>query len=265
MKAAWLTDIHLNFLKHNQVDDFFRVLSKESVDCFFMSGDMGEADSIVDYLKQAESILERPIYFVLGNHDFYNGSIKKVRSIVSDLAEASDKLVWLNRVEYVSLTEETALAGHDSWADGRLGDYFGSTVELNDFYLIDELRLTNRTERIKAMKELSDEAAEHFMKVLPQALRKHRRIVLLTHVPPFKEACWHQGKTSGDDWLPFFSCRVVGDVLRDVMEQHPSCEMTVYCGHTHSSGQCQILPNLEIFTGKAKYGSPKVQSVIEAE
>lgn len=39
MNAAWLTDIHLNFLEHNRVDDFLRALSKESVDCFFMSRD----------------------------------------------------------------------------------------------------------------------------------------------------------------------------------------------------------------------------------
>lgn len=263
MKAAWLTDIHLNFLKHNQIERFLRKLSKEPVDCFFMSGDIGEADTIIDYLKQAESILARPFYFVLGNHDFYKGSIKKVRARVSGLVETSDKLIWLNQVEYMPLTEETVLIGHDSWADGRLGDYFGSTVELNDFYLIEELRLADRTERVKAMKTLADEAAEHFIKVLPKALKDHRQVIVLTHVPPFKEACWHQGKISEDDWLPFFSCKVVGDILRDIMEQHPSCEMTVYCGHTHSSGQCQILPNLKVFTGKAQYGSPRIQSIIE--
>ena len=263
MKAAWLTDIHLNFLKNNQIDDFLRVLSKEPAECFFMSGDIGEADTILQYLKQADSILDRPFYFVLGNHDFYKGSIKKVRSSVSRFIKSSDKLIWLNQVEYINLTEETALVGHDSWADGRFGDYFGSTVELSDFYWIEELRLANKTERIKAMKKLADEAAEHFIKVLPQALKDHRHVIVLTHVPPFKEACWHQGRISEDDWLPLFSCKVVGDVLRDVMEQHPSCEMTVYCGHTHSSGQCQILPNLKVFTGEAKYGSPKIQSIIE--
>lgn len=263
MKAAWLTDIHLNFCGQDQIVEFFRASSREPLDCLFMSGDIGEADTIIHYLKQADSILKRPFYFVLGNHDFYKGSIKKVRSTVSDLIETSDKLIWLNQVEHIILTEETVLVGHDSWADGRFGDYFGSTVELNDFYWIDELRLTNKTERIKAMKELADEAAEHFIKVLPRVLKNYQHVIVLTHVPPFKEACWHKGQTSGDDWLPFFSCKVVGDVLRDVMEQHPSCEMTVYCGHTHSSGRCQILPNLKVFTGEAEYGSPKIQSIIE--
>lgn len=263
MKAAWLTDVHLNFLKQNQIDDFFRKLSKEPVDCFFMSGDIGEADTVVNYLKLADSILKRPVYFVLGNHDFYTGSFKKVWSDVSDLTKASENLIWLNKVEHIPLTKETALVGHDSWADGRFGDYHWSDVELNDFRLIDELRLWDRAERLKAMQELADGAANHFTEVLPKALKSHRRIIVVTHVPPFKEATWHQGKTSDDEWLPFFSCKVVGDVLKDVMGQHPSCEMTVLCGHCHSSGQCQILPNLKVATGGAEYGAPKIQSIVD--
>jgi len=115
------------------------------------------------------------------------------------------------------------------------------------------------------MKKLADHAANHFIKVLPQALKDHQRVIVLTHVPPFKEATWHQGKISEDDWLPFFSCKVVGDVLKDVMEQHPSGEMTVYCGHCHSSGQCQVLPNLKVITGGAEYGLPKIQSIFEVK
>lgn len=120
MKAAWLSDIHLNFLGRDKINNFIRTLSKESADCFLISGDIGEADSIIDYLKLMEAVLDKPVYFVLGNHDFYGGSIKAVREMISHFIKASQKLVWLNEVEYVSLTNETALVGHDSWADGRL-------------------------------------------------------------------------------------------------------------------------------------------------
>ena len=265
MKAAWLTDIHLNFLKFNQCEDFLKRLSEEKVDCFLISGDIGEADSIIPFLQRIELAVERPVYFVMGNHDFYGGSIKDVRSSVSDFMKTSDKLIWLNEVKYVGLTKETALIGHDSWADGRLGDFYSSSVELNDFRLIKELKLWDRTERIKAMQKLADEATEHFSEVLPQVLKTYRHVIVLTHVPPFKEATWHQGQTSGDEWLPFFSCKAVGDVLKKTMEQHPSCEMTVLCGHTHSSGECQILTNLKVFTGKAKYGDPEIQKIIEID
>ena len=97
--------------------------------------------------------------------------------------------------------------------------------------------------------------------VLPLALAAHEHVVLLTHVPPFREACWHLGRTSDDDWLPFFTCHAVGEVIRDCLRQHPERRLTVLCGHTHSAGNCRPAENLEVFTGSAEYGSPIVQQV----
>jgi hypothetical protein len=82
-------------------------------------------------------------------------------------------------------------------------------------------------------------------------------------VPPFRESCWHKGKISDDDWLPHFACKAVGDVLLNAMRQWPDRQMTVLCGHTHSSGEALILPNLKVFTGAAEYGRPIVQTVLE--
>ena len=262
MKAFWLTDIHLNFLKPKQLDAFLQSLSRETADCFLVSGDIGEADSLVGYLEEMTAILKRPIYFVLGNHDYYGGWIEEVRARIAAL-QKQENLIWLNKVDYIGLSKETVLVGHDSWADGRLGDFEGSSVELNDFHFIDELKLWDRSDRIKAMQELADQAAEHLKRVLPMALKDHSHVIVLNHVPPFKEACWHEGKLSGDDWLPFFSCQVVGDVLKDVMEKHPAAKMTVLCGHTHGAGKCQVLPNLKVVTGSAEYGFPQIQQVLE--
>lgn len=263
MKAVWLTDIHLNFLKQKQLDAFLKALSGELVDCFFISGDIAEADSVVKYLKRMSAALKRPIYFVLGNHDYYGSSIAEVRARISDQTQKQSGLIWLNKVDYISLTKETALVGHDSWADGRLGDFAWSSVDLNDFRCIDELKLWDRAERVKAMQGLANEAAEHLQRALPMALKDHRHVIVLNHVPPFKEACWHQGQPSGDDWLPFFSCKAVGDVLQDTMERYPDAAMTVLCGHTHSAGECQILPNLKVITGCAEYGATQVQQIME--
>ena len=41
--------------------------------------------------------------------------------------------------------------------------------------------------------------------------------------------------------------------------------MTVLCGHTHGSGEAQILPNLRVLTGGAVCGKPWVQRVLEIE
>jgi hypothetical protein len=90
-------------------------------------------------------------------------------------------------------------------------------------------------------------------------------VIVLTHVPPFRESCWYQGHVSNDEWLPFFACQAVGDALREIMTSRPHCRLTVYCGHTHNSGTAQVLPNLLVFTGAAEYGVPALSGVLEIE
>jgi hypothetical protein len=39
--------------------------------------------------------------------------------------------------------------------------------------------------------------------------------------------------------------------------------MTVLCGHTHSGGEAELLPNLRVLTGVARYGNPVIQRVLK--
>jgi hypothetical protein len=89
--------------------------------------------------------------------------------------------------------------------------------------------------------------------------------VLLTHVPPLREACWHQGHLSDDEWSPHFTCLAVGNAILQIMPQWPDRKLTVLCGHTHSGGRCRPLDNVEILTGEAKYGEPKIQRIWQFE
>ena len=104
----------------------------------------------------------------------------------------------------VGLTVETGLIGHDGWADGRFGDYAGSDVLLNDYVLIEELATSRPRPRLERLHALGDAAAERFRCAFPRQSAVPACIAL-THVPPFREACWHQGQISDDAWLPHFA------------------------------------------------------------
>ncbi len=78
MRLAWLTDIHLNFLDSAKRPQFLETVA-ERADTVAISGDIGESINIIQFLNEMEAILRRPIYFVLGNHDFCRGSIGKTR------------------------------------------------------------------------------------------------------------------------------------------------------------------------------------------
>jgi Icc protein len=263
MKLAWLTDIHLNFLPQAEIGEFIRRLSESPVDGLLLSGDIGEADDVAIHLNAIDIAFQRPVYFVLGNHDFYRGSIAGVRAKVQALCAVCPNLHWLPDAGVVPLTETTCLVGHDGWGDGRLGNYWGSPIELNDWVLIEEFTRFGKQARFSKLNELGDEAAGHLRKILPGALAGYRNVIVNIHVPPFREACWHGGRISDDYWLPHFTCKAVGDVLVEAMKAHPEKQMTVYCGHTHGAGEAEFLPNLRVSTGGAQYGSPQIQREIE--
>ena len=198
----------------------------------------------------------------LGNHDFYHGSIATVRNEVADVASRSQHLVYLTRAGVVEITPTTCLVGHDGWSDGRLGDFFGSTIQLNDYILIDELKGLDRSDLLARLNALGDEAAEHLRRTLADAMASYSQIVVVTHVPPFREACWHRRRVSDDDGLPHFSCKATGEAIHEAARAWPDRMITVLCGHTHGSGEVQILDNLAVITAEAEYGSPIVQRTI---
>lgn len=262
--VAWATDIHLDWVDTSRRCEFFGAIRAAAPDVLVLSGDIAEGANSPLYLEEMAREFQRPIYFVLGNHDFYGSSLARVRRQITALAAERPLLCYLSAAGVMELTPQTAIIGHEGWGDARLGDYQNSRVFLNDFVAIQELAAVYRDR--KAFRELlgalGDEAAQHVAVNLAEALKRYRQVLLVTHVPPFREAAWYNGSLSNDDWLPYFSCQAVGDVLRQVMRQHPQQQLLVLCGHTHGGGEAQILPNLRVLTGGAEGTGPVVQQVI---
>jgi hypothetical protein len=73
------------------------------------------------------------------------------------------------------------------------------------------------------------------------------------------------GRNTDDEFLPHFACKATGGVLREFAETNPEALFEVYCGHTHSGGFAEILPNLHVYTAGAEYGSPRIERLIEVE
>jgi 3',5'-cyclic-AMP phosphodiesterase len=268
MRVAWMTDLHLNFLEPKD-RLWFMETARDQADAFAISGDMAEYPGIIDVLTEMEQVWQKPVYFVLGNHDFYRGSIRRTRADVAELAAQRRFLIYLTATGVVELSPQTALVGHDGWADARLGDFDGSDVVLNDYFLIDELRKwkgdfdLDKPALRETLNMLGDEAARHFQCVLQQAVARYPSVIAVTHVPPFKEAAWYDGRQSDDNYLPHFACQVVGDVMRNVMQANPKARLLVLCGHTHGRGEAQVLANLQVLTGGAEYRNPAIQRIFD--
>ncbi|MCA9679474.1 MAG: metallophosphoesterase family protein [Kofleriaceae bacterium] len=263
MRLAWLTDIHLNFLGGAARTRFAERVGATGADAIVITGDIAEAPDVDVLIAELAERAGLPVWFVLGNHDFYRGSIAEVRARVAALADLRPDVRWLGAGGVIRLDDHTALVGHDGWGDARLGDYAGSPVVLNDVVLIEDLIGLDQEALRARLHALGDEAAARLGADVDEALTWARHVVVATHVPPFRDACWHQGRVSGDHWLPFFACGATGEVLRAAMTARPDARMTVLCGHTHSGGEAKVLPNLQVLTGGAVYGAPSVQCLLQ--
>lgn len=275
-KLLWTTDIHLDHCHEERIRAFCRRMKEAEPDAIVITGDISNASQVVLHLGFMDLLLENqcPIFFVLGNHDYYNGLIVSVREEMRQrftYDEASKmilepRLGWLGSSGVVPLTEDTALVGHDGWYDGQYANWFASQVRLNDYVLIGELgdiACPVRELRFAKINELAKDAAAYVEKQVKAAFVDFDHVFVATHVAPWPENSVYAGKQSDADWLPHFSSKAMGDVLYRLAQEHPQKRLTVLCGHSHGEADVQHLPNLRALTGKARYRNPKINKVFE--
>jgi len=70
---------------------------------------------------------------------------------------------------------------------------------MNDYVTIKELSSITQKERKERFQALGDEAAEVVGRQLEIALATNDTVYILTHVPPFQNAAWHEGHPSDDN------------------------------------------------------------------
>lgn len=277
-RLAWATDTHLNLLRLQEAPELWaRYIQRESnTDALLLTGDVSEGLSLHNNLAQVEEGfgLDRPTYFVLGNHDYYGASFESSRRIAQAHAGYLEGRV-------VPLTEGIGLVGQEGWYDAFYGKPYTPKFGMNDWNDIAELAnlpgnpfYNHRTKRIdrearttiiEACRARSAAQAAALEPILIDALGHFPQVILATHVPPFEGATWHEGQLSGEEWIPWFCSKLMGDMLLRVMRQHPDRRLLVLCGHTHSSGVCRPLPNLTVLTGEAHYRVPDLAGILELE
>lgn len=265
MKLIWTSDIHLNFL-HNKEDlrnEFYNKLKKagDSDSVILITGDIAESHNVVMYIEEMQKQTGKKVAFVLGNHDFYGSSVQAVKDSVKYLNHLAHHPIELNR--------ETILIGVDGWGDTRNGDYEHSRLTMSDWWYIDDLKKEYdkgmRPLKKQLMKLADSDAGKLKRRVLKYLEKGYKRIIIATHVPPFKEACFNAGKKSLPGGLPFFSSKCLGDTILPIAKKHSEVDFLWLSGHTHSRAKWKPLPNLTNLVAKSEYYRPQIEDIIDVE
>ena len=259
VEFLWGTDLHLDFLK---TDDYVRDWAEENFsqyhDAVVLTGDTSLAPLLVHHLKIIRECSGKKVYFVLGNHDAWDGSIEKLRVELENQSLKDEGIVWLGSEQFVPVGNYSALVGHDGWYDALNGDYKNSRFAMNDWFRIREF-VNLKCDLVDYCRKLASQSSLHVGNACKSAISAGRKnIVVATHFPPFAEACFHKENPTEETVLPWYSSKTMGDTLLKLSKEHPDVKFTVVCGHTHSYADVSISENLRVVVGGAVYGLPRI-------
>ena len=261
MKLLWCTDTHLDCASTESRDQWLQKIKTADADGVVLTGDISNGNRIIQDLEWLSNEFSKPIYFVLGNHDYYHSDFDTINHRVRSLVDKQPNLTWLDIADPININN-TILIGHSGWGDGRNGDFLSTPVRINDHRLIGDFVGKARTEILSILNAMGTTAATLIEQRLQLADPKHTKILVATHVPPFAESAWHNDEWGTYEWLPDFTCKAIGDVLLRYALENPHRDVTVLCGHGHSPGMVQMEANLKVLTGGASYGSPDIAGII---
>lgn len=264
---SWATDTHLDHLGNDQqkLIAFAQSLIAGNPAGIFLTGDISVAKNLVYHLQVIEKVVQRPIFFVLGNHDAWGADIATLNNGMKELTNSSQFLRYMPTMPYYALSPSTAVVGHGCWYDAQYGDWQNSSMAMVDWSAIHDFIPVkgNKASIVGLARKLALEGVQHVHNGIKQAARLHKRIIVLTHYPPYPQAHLYQGKIGEPHAMPWYTCKYLGDVLTDASKAFPNVQFTVLAGHTHGKCDLQIAPNLTVHVGGAEYGAPLPQGMIE--
>ena len=275
MKLAWATDIHLDCVENSE--DAINKLRNEatSADVLVVSGDISVGHSIVKHLNLLENALQKPIYFVLGNHDYYFSDILSVRKRVADECRNLSFCKYLGAMPFIKLGPHSVMIGSDGWYDAYNGE-----PALSQFIMSDWIKIADFQPAIKnnflgkqintdivsqIAREICKASVAHIVRGINAVSQRVDNIVIVTHVPPFKETYVSEKYKDipPSHVIPWYTSRTMGEMLKTAAKTYPHIQFTVLSGHTHSSFEGDILPNLHAKVGKSQYGAPQISGYID--
>lgn len=277
-KYSWATDIHLDHLRSDaQLIAFAESLIVNDPPGIFLTGDISVAPNLVYHLSAFERVVQRPTYFVLGNHDYYGGDFEAVRKEMRELSNMSQSLKYLPLTSYIALSPATALVGHDGWYDALYGDADKSKFMMSDWVMIKDFvphsgggKYMNMMDDVKdkpgiisLARKMAHAGVTHVANGIKSAVRYHKHVVVLTHFPPFAESHVFGGRVGDDQAQPWFTSKMMGDMLLNAAKSYPTVSFTVLAGHTHGRYDGEPAPNLRVHVGGAEYGRPGLAGMID--
>lgn len=216
-----------------------------------LTGDISNAKLIKEKLRSLEIGLQKPIYFVCGNHDYHGASFDQLDK---ELAFFKNRNVYyLPALRYVQINKHTVMIGNSGWYDAG----YDSNVEvgMSDFDNIEDLK----ADPIQASKKRSVFLAnkiEIAMRCVKKFVKDVRNVIVVNHVP----ACEYLAKL-GDHPAFYGSLAMEKAIMKESVNFE---KVIVLSGHTHFPG-VYINNNVSFYSGEARRGVPVIAGTFDED
>lgn len=245
----WATDLHLNYFDDKYITNFGKFLSsKYQAKGFIISGDISLGNKLERNLKTLSNAIQMPIYYVLGNHDYWYSSFNEIDKLTKSLNDNS--LINLN-LSHLQINSKTILIGFDGWYDCSFGE-IDTKIQMTDWVRIKEFQ---NQDPIKISKKRS----ASYLSFLDRALSfKNQGItnqIVVTHIPPFEQLIKNK-KTA----KPFYGSSISGQILSKLSNDFD--KIICLSGHTHNKASYQQ-DNLLCYVGEACRGKPSLAGLLD--
>ena len=176
------------------------------------------------------------------------------------VGELIEKLKTVDSSLKVVVSDDDELNGHHEC-------FFETYWLIDDFsenlFLFQQNGLSKANALIAICSKLAHEATDHVISCAREAISSGaRHVVVLTHVPPWIHAHFHEGKPGSEEFHPYFTNGVMGAALEELANEHSEVQFTVFSGHTHGTAYKKVTKNMSCFVQAADYGNPVFERVV---
>ena len=232
-KYLWLTDLHVDKLSAADYAGLINSIVAIKADGLWLTGDLGDPPANWFFLETLLHQIKLPIYFVLGNHDYYQQRIADVRKKANQLMDTFKQAHYLTSEAAHIFDEHTLLVGVDGWANTA---DIPLTQPTWDSERIIDLQSPSLATLQQAMNKRAAVDALLLLKKCQQSIgAATKRVYILTHVPP------EQARRGQYPVKPVQARRAVyysytlGGVLDELRLQYPHIHFYVFSGHVHQN------------------------------
>ena len=212
MKIRYFSDLHLEFIKDEEIKPFLNNIPQGLDEICICAGDIGNpCENHYDVFMNTVSKLFKKVFIIAGNHEYYGRTIEETNDFLIDYFKKFDNISFLNdSVEYY---EGYWFIGTTLW----------SKVD-NPYYAIADVNKIKDFDYIKY-----NRLNKHCIQFLENNI-KDNCIIITHHLPSIKlipRKFFHYMTIPYNKW---FFCN-----LDKIIEKNKDKIKAWFCGHTHES------------------------------